>query len=187
VWQFAPKAEDIYIELRSQYVNTYRLLKENNTKNLTDLQLREKAYNMMMEIQVMYQQAAQYTFPDYSRKMFSETRAKIGAQLQEQYITPMRDTLLIDPDADVDKLFDAAIANWYKDGGDKIVEEVNTQLTNKSKPQDLELTILYSDWSKSDFINMSDQEMAPKDFFGFLPVPEGTNPIPPFPEYYVFK
>jgi len=101
-------------------------------------------------------------------------------------LTPMRDTLLIDPEADMHELFDTAVANWYKDGGDKIVEEVNSQLTNKSRPQDPELIIQYSDWAKEDLITMSDEEMAPKDFFDFLPVPEGTNPIPPFPEYYVF-
>ena len=84
-------------------------------------------------IRSMFEESAANVFPNYNRMTFSPTNAEIGSQLNEQYIRPMQEQLVIDPNAPM-SLFDEAIENWLRAGGARIIEEVNEIQTDKSRP-----------------------------------------------------
>jgi putative aldouronate transport system substrate-binding protein len=82
----------------------------------------------------MFEDAAKYAFPNYNRLTFSKTQSEVGSKLDSQYMTPMREKIVIDATAPL-SLFDDAVANWLKNGGEKIIAEVNAAQKDKSAPR----------------------------------------------------
>jgi len=82
----------------------------------------------------VFEYSAENAMPNYNRMTFSPTEAELGGQIVEQYIRPMQERIAIDPNASME-LFDQALADWLRSGGEQIIEEVNTIQTDKSRPR----------------------------------------------------
>ena len=79
----------------------------------------------------MFKTAADNAMPNYNHLTVSPTASEKGAQLSEQYLTPMQEKFAIDPELSADA-WDAAIANWLSNGGQQIIDEVNQIQVDKS-------------------------------------------------------
>ena len=88
---------------------------------------------MIPMLKTMYMEQTENPLLNYDRLTYSKARAESWTKLNEQYILPMRNKLLIDPNAPL-TMFDEAIDNWLKNGGQLIIDEVNQNQKDKSKP-----------------------------------------------------
>lgn len=71
--------------------------------------------------------------PDYGRETYSEANASMGTMLNEEYLKPAFEKLMIDPTADI-SIFDTAVEQWLVNGGQAIIDEVNANQADKSAP-----------------------------------------------------
>ncbi len=119
--QFPLKSADVVPHHGQSWRDVYNTLKARGLDDRIDM------------IRDMFETSAANVFPNYNRMTFSPTEAEIGSQLTAQYITPMQEQIVIDPDAPM-SLFDEAIENWLRAGGAQIIQEVNEIQTDKSRP-----------------------------------------------------
>lgn len=88
---------------------------------------------MLPMVRTMYAEQTENPLLNYDRLTYSKARAENWTKLSEQYIVPMRNKILIDPKTPL-STFDEAIDNWLKNGGQQIIDEVNLNQKDKSKP-----------------------------------------------------
>jgi hypothetical protein len=87
----------------------------------------------MPMVRKMFEDHAANAFPNYNRNTFSPTGGKKGSQLWQQYIKPMEEKIVIDPNVSLDT-WDENIKNWLENGGNDIIKETNEIQKDKSKP-----------------------------------------------------
>lgn len=102
-----------------------------NWKEITTTLAARGVPEKLGETVVQYKTSADNAMPNWNHLTYSPTAGEKGAQLSEQYITPMQEKLAIDPEAPL-TLWDEAIKNWLGSGGQTIIDEVNEIQTDKS-------------------------------------------------------
>ena len=80
-----------------------------------------------------YEDAVANYVPNLDKQTYSPTQAQIGTQLNEEYLRPAFEKLMIDPDADI-SIFDEAVEAWLANGGQAIIDEINAAQADKSAP-----------------------------------------------------
>jgi putative aldouronate transport system substrate-binding protein len=84
-------------------------------------------------IRFAFEDSVQNYSANYDRQAYSKTMAEKGTQLEEEYLVPARNKIMIDPTADI-TLWDEAVKNWLAAGGQQIIDEINEAQKDKSKP-----------------------------------------------------
>jgi len=125
---FVPKASDVVPGFYQSWKDIFNIYKARGFED------------KMPMVRQMFEDSAANAQQNYNRNTFSPTGAKKGGQLNEQYIRPMQEKIVIDPNVPLET-FDEAIKGWMENGGADIIKEVNETQKDKSNP---EVTYTYS-------------------------------------------
>lgn len=82
----------------------------------------------------MYEEQTENAVPNWNRNTFSPTQADRGGSILNQHIVPAAEKYFIDPDASLAE-FDAAVEQWLTAGGQDIIDEVNENQADISRPE----------------------------------------------------
>lgn len=154
IWCVFAKWDDTAeVDWKNDYIGTVR---QTRTIPLPD----SAAMEIVEMRKKMFRTAVENAYPDYRKGTFSPTLTEKGAFLEQEYILPIRDKLLIADNPDWTEL-DKAIEQWLANGGQQIIDEVNNALSDKSKPENP----LFPEKDFTDYGSISDKDINPKAYY----------------------
>jgi ABC-type glycerol-3-phosphate transport system substrate-binding protein len=156
-FMFSNYTKEIGANWKSDYINTLRMTRS--------LNLPDKTAQGIVEMRkVMFHEAALNAIPDYRKGTISPTFTTKYSTLVDQFITPMRDKLLISETFDI-AVYNQAVQDFLNNGGQTIIDEINAALTDKSRPA----VPAFLEVPFSDYGSVSDKDINPQDYYPIIP------------------
>lgn len=156
LWNMFPSYElGIAVNWKMDYIGTLRMTRQ--------LALPDSYAMSIVDMRKqMFREAAANAIPDYRKGTISESFTTKYSGLVDQFITPMRDQLLIAETFDI-AVYNQAVQDFLNNGGQDVIDEINAALADKSRPPVPDFLEIDFD----DYGSISDKDINPQDYFPF--------------------
>lgn len=152
-YMFSSYELSIATNWKVDYINTLRMTR---TLALPD----SYAMGIVDMRKQMFHEAAINAIPDYRKGTISESFTTQYSTLVDQFITPMRDKLLISETFDIE-VYNQAVQDFLNNGGQKIIDDINEKLADKSRPDVPPFLEIPFD----DYASITDKDINPQDYY----------------------